>query len=256
MTVSQIKKLFSEEFISRLDKMFMCGNYGDPAAGKHTLEIFKYFRSVNPNITLGMNTNGGLRSEQWWRELASIFTHIEDYVIWSIDGLEDTNHIYRVNTNWNKIIKNARAFIGAGGRAHWEMLIFEHNEHQINSAENLAKQLGFTWFRSKVSRRSETHPIHFINPPKNWASPIVSQGTIVCNALEEDSVYASATGKIYPCCWLGTDTDYTLDKFDSIKDSWNNIPNPVCKQTCTRSINGSSYTNQWQKEVEFIQAHL
>ena len=34
LSVDQIKEKFSEDFIRGLDKMFMCGNYGDPAAGK------------------------------------------------------------------------------------------------------------------------------------------------------------------------------------------------------------------------------
>jgi len=33
--------------LRNLDKMVMCGNYGDPAAGKHTLGILSYFRGLN-----------------------------------------------------------------------------------------------------------------------------------------------------------------------------------------------------------------
>ena len=39
LSVDQIKDLVSLETVVGLDKMFMCGNYGDPAAGKHTLDI-------------------------------------------------------------------------------------------------------------------------------------------------------------------------------------------------------------------------
>jgi hypothetical protein len=35
----KITKVFDAERIAGLDKMFMCGNYGDPAAGKYTLDI-------------------------------------------------------------------------------------------------------------------------------------------------------------------------------------------------------------------------
>jgi sulfatase maturation enzyme AslB (radical SAM superfamily) len=250
LTVEQIKNLFSEEDIKTLDKMFMCGTYGDPAAGKHTLDIFKYFRSVNPNITLGMNTNGSLRSIDWWEKLAGIFTLPMDYVVWSIDGLSDTNHIYRINTQWDKIIKNARAFIESGGSAHWDMLVFEHNEHQIDLAEQLAKDIGFKWFRAKVSKRFETYPIEFLNPPKNWSNPVVKQGTIVCHALHEKSLYVSATGAAYPCCWLAT-SDYTLDKFDLVKISWETSPIDICARSCGKGSSGTSFTNQWQRVVEF-----
>ena len=80
LTVEQIKQHFSEDTIRGLDKMFMCGNYGDPAAGRHTLEIYRYFRSINPTIVLGMNTNGAVQNIAWWGELAGILDQPQDYV--------------------------------------------------------------------------------------------------------------------------------------------------------------------------------
>jgi MoaA/NifB/PqqE/SkfB family radical SAM enzyme len=249
LTVEQIKTLVAEDTIRNLDKMYMCGNYGDPAAGRNTLEIYRYFRSINPTITLGMNTNGGLRNIDWWRELASILNQPHDYVVFSIDGLADTNHIYRVNVKWDKVLENAKEFICAGGSAHWDMLVFEHNQHQVNNAETIAGMLGFKWFRAKVSKRHAVTPISFLNPPASWQDPVVRSGTIVCHALKESSVYISARGVVYPCCWLGYNTNHTLDKFDSIKNNWNTAPLKICRDNCIQNTNGTSFTNQWQKEI-------
>ena len=251
LTVDQIKNLVGEDFIRCLDKLYMCGNYGDPAAGKHTLEIYRYFRTVNPTITLGMNTNGGLRTTAWWQSLGKLLNTTKDYVVFSIDGLADTNHIYRVNVNWEKLISNARAFIAAGGRAHWEMLVFDYNEHQVDLAEQTAKDMGFKWFRAKVSKRFKTHPVTFLQPPKAWKDPVVSKGDIECSVLKDSSVYVSAQGRIYPCCWLGS-TEYTLEQFNNIQQSWvSESPNKTCFQNCAKNNRGTSFTNQWQREVEF-----
>jgi len=255
LTVDQIKKLVDVDTIQNLNKLYMCGVYGDPAAGRHTLEIFKYFRSINPTITLGMNTNGGLRSTDWWRELADIMyqdnPYPEEYVVFSIDGLADTNHIYRINVNWEKVMANAQAFISAGGRAHWEMLVFEHNQHQTELAQQLAKDMGFKWFRAKVSKRFKTHPIDFLKPPALWKDPNVNEGKIECQAIRESGLYISAKGIVYPCCWLGTSAN-TIDKFDNIQKSWDtSTPNTICALTCTKNVLGTSFTNQWQREVEF-----
>ena len=245
--------MFTVEQIQKLDKMFMCGNYGDPAAGQHTLEIFQYFRSINPSITLGMNTNGGLRSTTWWQKLATIMNQPKDYVIWSIDGLEDTNHIYRINVDWNKVIDNAQAFIQAGGNAHWDMLIYEHNEHQVSAAEFLAQQLGFKWFRGKVSRRFENFPITFLKPPKNFKNDSALRGEIVCAVLKEHSVYLSYQGDLYPCCWLGSSTN-KIDQFENIQKTWlTDQPMQTCFQTCASiKQNNNSFDNQWQFEKEFV----
>lgn len=252
LTVDQIKSLISQDDIQALDKIFMCGNYGDPAAGKHSLKIYRYFREVNPTITLGMNTNGGLRDVDWWIELADMLNQPKDYVVFSIDGLEDTNHIYRINVRWDKVMENAKAFIDAGGSAHWDMLVFEHNQHQVEIAERTAARLGFKWFRAKVSKRHSITPIDFLRPPQGWRDPKVARGPIDCYAIRESSAYLSATGQLYPCCWLGYNNDqYTLGSFASIQQSWNHDPIEICTETCTRNQQGTSFTNQWQREVEF-----
>lgn len=256
LTVEQIKELVDEDIIRNLDKMYMCGDYGDPTAGKHTLEIFKYFRKINPRITLGMNTNGGLRSVDWWQELAEIMyqpgDYPQEYVVFSIDGLADTNHIYRINVNWDKVMNNAQAFICAGGRAHWEMLVFDYNEHQVDIAQQMAKDLGFKWFRAKVSKRFRTHPVGFLHPPKAWRDPVVTTGDISCQALNESGLYISAKGVVHPCCWLGHDGEATLINFNKIQKSWaSDQPHKICYDTCTKNTVGTSFTNQWQREVEF-----
>ena len=69
LDMPSILQVLSEKRISSLEKMFMCGNYGDPAAGKFTLDIYQQFRAINKNIVLGMNTNGALRNTRWWQQL-------------------------------------------------------------------------------------------------------------------------------------------------------------------------------------------
>jgi hypothetical protein len=244
LTVEQIKQHFSEDTIRGLDKMFMCGNYGDPAAGRHTLEIYRYFRSINPTIVLGMNTNGAVQNIAWWSELAGILNRPRDYVVFSIDGLKDTNHIYRKNVSWSKLMDNAETFIAAEGRAQWDMLVYRHNEHQVDACEQLARDMRFTWFRAKVSRRPYINGLKF---PVGWQQPNVNTGPIECIALKESSVYIDAQGRVSACCWLGsTQTDFiTLEQAQA---TWATDPHPTCRATCS-GIN-NSFTNQWQREVE------
>ncbi len=250
--VTTIESLLGLEVITNLKKMFMCGNYGDPAAGKNTLEIFQYFRKNNPNIVLGMNTNGGIGNTNWWAEIGSILSRHEDYVIFSIDGLEDTNHIYRKNVNWQKVISNASSFIKAGGQAHWEMLVFEHNEHQIEAAQDLAKSLGFKFFNTKISRRFELYPIKGLNPPSMYKQ-MHNNGPIECHAIKEKSVYISAKGVMHPCCWLGYNNGAKFDEFDAIQRSWkSSSPHKICQLTCSVTNSSSNFSNQWQKRIKIF----
>ena len=68
-------------------------------------------------VWLSMNTNGGARDEEYWAELAKVFCRM-GAVIFSIDGLKDTTHLYRQKVNWNNVMRNAKAFINAGGSVH------------------------------------------------------------------------------------------------------------------------------------------
>lgn len=247
LSVATVRKLLDENFIKCLDKMFICGNYGDPAAGRYTVDLYNYFRGINPSITLGMNTNGGLRSEDWWISLARRMNLANDYVVFSIDGLEDTNHLYRVNVNWKKMMRNAQAFINAGGKAHWDMLIYEHNEHQVQSCISLAKEMGFTWFRAKVSKRPLRGILQF---PKNWKKEINNNLKIDCHALKEQSLYIDAKGTISPCCWLGTRQNNTNVDFQKIQESWNSkFPEPVCLTSCKVTPTGTEFSDQWKIEI-------
>jgi hypothetical protein len=246
LTMDQIFKVFAESEIADLDKMFMCGNYGDPAAGQHTIDIYKKFRDINPNITLGMNTNGALRNTAWWQELGTIFNQTRDYVVFSIDGLEDTNDIYRINVNWKQLINNVQTFISSGGSAHWDMLIYQHNEHQVEQCRKLAKDLGFTWFRAKVSKRPFTKGL---TAPINWLAPTVS-GTIKCHALQEQSMYIDARGIPYPCCWLGSNRNQIGIVIDDVASTWHTrTPNKVCQNTCS-SRTKSTFAQQWKIEEQ------
>lgn len=165
LSLEKIKELFDEKFIKQLKFMFMCGGFGDPASAPECIDIFEYFRKINPNIMLGMHTNGSLRNKEFWSRLGTILCHVGDYCEFGIDGLEDTNHLYRVNTNFEKIIENATNFIKAGGNANWTYLVFKHNEHQIERAKELSVKLGFNQFTEKVTRRFNAEKFPNLLPP-------------------------------------------------------------------------------------------
>jgi sulfatase maturation enzyme AslB (radical SAM superfamily) len=249
LNMHKILQLFSSDQIAALDKMFMCGNYGDPAAGQHTLEIYQTFRKLNPNIVLGMNSNGALRNTQWWHQIGTLFNRPQDYVVFSIDGLEDTNHVYRKNVDWHKLMANAQAYISAGGSAHWDMLVYQHNQHQVDECKKLAQDMGFTWFRTKVSKRPLVEGLAF---PVEFFTNRIESTNIDCHALKEQSAYIDAQGRMSPCCWLGSTQVDFVTNFEQIQQTWQGQhPNPVCAATCGTKSGSTNFTNQWQQQIQF-----
>ncbi len=151
LTLRDCKKIFPSAFLSQLTKISMCGVYGDPILAHDLLEIIEYMRFSNPNLKIDVYTNGGVRSVSWWKKLARVIGNGK--VVFGIDGLEDTNHIHRQGTAFAAVLRNARAFIRAGGRAEWDFIVFKHNEHQIEQAKKLSARLGFEFFQVKRTSR-------------------------------------------------------------------------------------------------------
>ena len=248
--INQILKHYNDDAIAQLDKVFMCGNYGDPTAGKYTLDIFRYFRKINSTITLGINTNGALQTTFWWHELGKLFNQPLDYVVFSIDGLEDTNGTYRVNVNWKKLMSNVEAYIAAGGSAHWDMLVYQHNQHQVDECEQLARSMGFKWFRAKVSKRAY---IAGLKQPLGYEESGINTGPISCHALHEKSAYIDSHGRQSPCCWLGDRLTNFITDISEVDLTWNTYnPNETCKKSCSTNIssNTTNFKNQWRREIQ------
>ena len=137
-----LDKAFTQELCDRLRQVFFCGSYGDPIMHPDFLGILRDFRRKNPTLWLYFHSNGGVHDPAWWAEVAAIMAGYGQ-IDFGIDGLEDTLHLYRKNVKYKKVIENAKAFIAAGGRAQWNFIVFEHNEHQVNQVEKLGKDLGF-----------------------------------------------------------------------------------------------------------------
>lgn len=150
--LADVKQILKPEFIKQLKRLYMCGNYGDPISARDTLEIFEYIRSHNDKMQLSFHTNASAKTPEWWSRLPAAMGR-SHYVVFSVDGLEDTNHLYRQGTVWSKIMANAKAFIAAGGRARWDFIVFGHNEHQVEEARALAESMGFEKFNIKKSNR-------------------------------------------------------------------------------------------------------
>jgi len=151
ITYDQFKDWFKPNFMKNIYRILFCGNYGDPVTCKDLLKICQYILDEAPKCDIKINTNGGLRNKNFWQSLGMLFQQSQNNheVTFSIDGLEDTNHLYRRNVKWNKLMENVNAFIGTGASAKWEYLIFAHNEHQIEQAESLSKKLKFKNFVKK-----------------------------------------------------------------------------------------------------------
>lgn len=149
MTFEQFRTCLPEQVLAQLEIVDICGAYGDPAIAPELLDICDHIHATNPATGIRLYSNGGLRTWAWWAQFAEIPGTM---AIFAIDGLS-TNGVYRRKVDIDIVLRNAAAFIDAGGRAQWDYIAFAHNEHEIDAARARATELGFAEFNVKKTAR-------------------------------------------------------------------------------------------------------
>jgi len=263
-TLDDIKDKIGDKILKNLIIFRSCGNVGDGTMNPECEQIFEYVKSVNPSADLSINTNGGARNKDFYKELAKIGVR----VIFSIDGLEDTNHLYRRNVKWEKMFENVKSFLDAGGVAYWDFLVFKHNQHQVETAEKLSKQLGFVLFNKKTTTRwddfdkdgnwlerneikiddyalekPEDKIVQDVDNERDVKVQNVTTKKILCNSFANKNVeiFLHANGNVSPCCYLGDlalhESKNLISDFDSV-----NIHHRSLKEI----LNGNYFQEIWK----------
>lgn len=215
VSMEDVRRILPESFLKQIKHIFFIGNYGDVVAAKNVNELIEYLNQNNVITTL--KTNGSLRNKEWWKHFGKT---LKGKVVFSIDGLGDINKIYRVNSNYKKIMKNVEAFLNAGGKARWDFIVFEHNKHQVKDAKKLASKMGFDTFNLKQTARfvDNRHYKKNLNKKENvkqnskfgsvverygsWGN-YINQTHITCNYQQDGIIYIDFDLNLWPCCWLG-----------------------------------------------------
>lgn len=236
LTLEQFQHIFRPDFLQQLTGSHLQtqtplmgvnfnGNLGDFALARDGADIVEYV--VAHGTTVNINTNGSLRSPSWWARMALPGVQIG----FALDGLADTHKLYRQDTDWNRVIENAQAYIAAGGRAIWRFVPFEHNRHQEDQCRKLAQELGF-WRFENIWDGRDTGPVytrtgeysHFLGQKTFETPPVkdmlqshiqwydISKDSVkqdrpnvvyACKHLKNQEIYIAADGTVYPCCFLG-----------------------------------------------------
>jgi len=235
-TIEQVRARLPTADLVNIEKFLINGTVGDFITNRDALEIIQHFSSASPTAQIEINTNGSARTPEFWKSLALI-KNVR--ISFALDGLEDTHHLYRRQTNWKFIIDNAKTFINAGGTADWIMTRFAHNDHQVDECASLAKQLGFAKFYARHSDRyfapardkngNTTHELlpaptapytsstrtlaelqskevryrngTFRAVQMHNSTPLPSLDN--CESLRTRSIYVGADWSVAPCCFIG-----------------------------------------------------
>lgn len=220
LDIGIIKNLLHTENGLKLKKIEFCGNIDEPLAHPHLLELTEYIAEHRPDVKVSIHTNGGLGDEAKFFKLSQILARCApgSNMRFSVDGLEDTNHIYRQNVKWEKLFPNLKAAIAGGVPIIWQFLVFPWNQHQAQDAKRIAQELGCSEFWLRPDRSLATHiGLQKIQgfkeknistePPKGTLSDLRAYAQlkghpIVCSFRNEGMLFLSWEGKVWPCCFI------------------------------------------------------
>lgn len=236
--LDELKRLFPDSRHIKGKQFKFCGVLGDPAFNSECLEMVEYLTSHNGFCQL--STNGGIQPVAWWTKLGEISktTKLVE-VVFAVDGHAETNHIYRVNTVFKTIERNMTAYSEAGGKGTWMFIVFDHNEHELDKAQDHAKQLGFkfatrtgmrnsleTWIAAIKKKDKNTNTVvketvtitttgkkehskkeqvkkleQFIeNKDESKKTEIIK--SITCKLVHENEIFIASDLSVWPCCFL------------------------------------------------------
>ena len=227
LTLATITKSIDKTKLTNLKRIIFEGDHGDAVMNPDLLSIIKFFDFV-PEIVIV--TNGSIQTTKWWTKLGQLPNVT---VIWSIDGLADTNHLYRVGVDFDKIVNNATAYINAGGTAIWKCILFKHNQHQIIDLFKYSKQLNFKAIKFEYPLEERftiqdspitKYPVYILN---NYSYSIelpdikvpglllhdrsyklryglldINNIDLKCKWANKGRIYISFLGEVVPCCMV------------------------------------------------------
>ena len=238
----------------------MCGNNGDPIYHSNFHNLCR--RLKNNNCKLSITTNGSSKTKKWWNALKGILDD-NDNVTFSIDGLEDTNHLYRKNAKWKSIMDAIDSIKDGKCKIIWKYIVFNHNQHQIKEAKKLSTKLGFDHFKLEYSDRwldkKELMPdSEFVDPHYLEQQKILGDSKHKadmqprCLVKDEPSneLYIDAEGDFYPCCWMGT-YRYKYKSVFSPKQKQFNIKD----NTLNQILENNSIKEFFASTKQFTSAH-
>lgn len=255
ITIAEWAKVLKD--FPKIKTIIFCGNHGDTMMNPDIIELVEM-----SNARCSIATNGSMGRLETYKRLAELKVSIT----FGIDGLEDTNHLYRQGVIWSNLMDRVKHFISCGGEANWQFIPFRHNKHQIDIAKQLSRDLGFKDFHLAYSGRDYFPAIqpdktisHWILPAdssqeedknfdvdsyinmryhpweleKNKLGPI----DVDCEHLR-GSVYVNAECEYFPCCYQGFGhadrPKVFLKDFNKLKESWTTECNETCAFSCRK----------------------
>jgi MoaA/NifB/PqqE/SkfB family radical SAM enzyme len=148
----------------KIKELMLCGDYGDSIYYPRLFELVELFK---PDKRINLITNGSYRDAKFWTELCARLDS-KDTIRFSIDGLEDTNHLYRVNSDWASTMLGMDIVAKSGVKMIWYSNIFNFNYDRLDEIREFAQSKGAE-FQSAMTGRFGNEALR---PPEEFVNKV------------------------------------------------------------------------------------
>lgn len=140
-SIEDFQKAYPVEFLKRHSKFEICGTWGDPMMNKDILKIVKYIIE-NSNAYIHINTNGSIRSSDFWWDLGIIGG--KRLEVWfDIEGINQEMHShYRRKTNFDMLKENVETYCSTKAKGCAHVIVFKHNENHLHEIRDMIREWG------------------------------------------------------------------------------------------------------------------
>ena len=140
-SVEEFQKAFTPKNLAHIDRIDICGTWGDPMMNKDIFKIVEYIMNYS-NCKILINTNGSIRNADWWWNFG-LLGRERIMVMWAVDGITQEQHsLYRQDTDLKVVLDNMELFTAAGGISQVFTVVFEHNEKDLYNIATMVKEMG------------------------------------------------------------------------------------------------------------------
>lgn len=206
---------------SEIEQLLLCGDYGDPIYYPKLKEFIERFR----HKTFSISTAGSHRPRKFWEDLNSVLTE-EDEITFGIDGMEDTNHLYRRNSNWQSIMEAVDVISQGPAKLKWQTIIFSFNHDKLPEIKNFAESKGAEFIALKTHRYGDES----LRPPVGdmvetyymFESEFLNNDVIEIEPLCDLAKVVTSDGYFLPCDWIRNPKTFYKSDLWREKDHWYN----------------------------------
>jgi MoaA/NifB/PqqE/SkfB family radical SAM enzyme len=201
LDIDSLEKFLDCEKGRNIDRFLLCGDLGDPIYYPHLFDFIKRFRDTK---TFDIRTNGSYQTESFWKTLASLLGP-NDTVIFGIDGLEDTNHLYRRNSDWNSIMLGVDIMSKSSAKVLWQTIIFKYNQDSIAKIQEFAESKGAIFFTKKSHRFNDDTLIpekEHVETQFLFKHEYDKTEPIKIVAICDKERVITSDGYFFPCNWI------------------------------------------------------